>query len=106
RWVFFINLPLAAVVTVISIWQVPESRRAIPGRVDWPGAILATVGLGGLVKGFTESVNLGWRNPLVFGSLIVGFVSLGAFVFVEAKVTAPMLPIVLFKSSTFRGANL
>jgi MFS family permease len=83
RWAFFINLPLAAAVITISVWQIPESRRAIASRVDWLGAFLATVGLGGLVNGFIESVNLGWRNPQVFGSLIVGFGCLIAFGFVE-----------------------
>src|SRR6202023_4393741 len=52
RWVFFINLPLAAAVIAISIWWIPESRSAVAGRVDWSGAILATLGLGGLVNGF------------------------------------------------------
>src|ERR1700756_1016243 len=54
RWVFFINLPLAAVVIAISEWRIPESRSAIAGRlhIDWFGALLATVGLGGLVAGF------------------------------------------------------
>ena len=97
RWVFFINLPLAAAVIAISLWRIPESRSAVAARVDWLGALLATVGLGGLVNGFIESVNLGWRNPLVFGSLIVGFGCLVAFVFVEANVTAPMLPLTLFR---------
>jgi len=106
RWVFFINLPLAAAVIAISIWRIPESRSAVAGRVDWSGAILATLGLGGLVNGFIESVNLGWRNPLVFGSLIVGFGCLITFALVEAKVTAPMLPLRLFESRSFSGANL
>ena len=106
RWVFFINLPLAAAVIAISVWWIPESRSVIASRVDWLGAILATVGLGGLVYGFIESVNLGWSNPLVFGSLIIGFGSLIAFVLVEANVTAPMLPLTLFGSRSFSGANL
>ncbi len=106
RWVFFINLPLAAAVIVISLWWVPESRSSSAGRVDWLGAFLATLGLGGLVNGFIESINLGWRNPLVFGSLVVGLGCLVALVFVEAKVTSPMLPLTLFKSRSFSGANL
>jgi len=106
RWVFFINLPLAAAVIAISAWWIPESRRAIVERVDWLGGILATIGLGGLVNGFIESVDLGWRNPLVFVSLIVGFGALIAFVFVEAEIIAPMLPLALFKSRSFSGANL
>ena len=106
RWVFFINLPLAAAVIVISLWWIPESRSAGAERIDWLGAILATVGLGGLVYGFIESVNLGWKNPLVFVSLIVGSGCLIAFVFVEAHITAPMLPLALFESRSFSGANL
>jgi EmrB/QacA subfamily drug resistance transporter len=106
RWVFFINIPLAAAVIVISLWSIPESRSAAAGTVDWLGAILATVGLGGLVYGLIESVNLGWRNPLVYGSLFVGFGCLIGFVFLEAHVTAPMLPLTLFKSRGFSGANL
>jgi EmrB/QacA subfamily drug resistance transporter len=106
RWVFFINLPLAAAVIVISLWWVPESRSAVGGRTDWVGAFLTTVGLGGLVTGFIESVNLGWRNPLVFGSLTVGTGCLMALVFVESHVSAPMLPLSLFASRSFSGANL
>jgi EmrB/QacA subfamily drug resistance transporter len=106
RWVFFLNIPLALAVIVISLWSIPESRSAAAGSVDWWGAILATVGLGGLVYGLIESVNLGWRNPLVYGSLFVGLGCLIAFVFLEAHVRAPMLPLTLFKSRGFSGANL
>ena len=106
RWVFFINLPLAAAVIVISVWWIPENRSTVGGRIDWVGAFLATVGLGGLVTGFIESVNLGWRNPLVFGSLIVGTGCLMALVLVESHVSAPMLPLSLFASRSFSGANL
>jgi EmrB/QacA subfamily drug resistance transporter len=106
RWVFFINLPLAAAVIAISVWRIPESRSASAGRVDWLGALLATVGLGGLVNGFIESVNLGWRNPLVFGSLIVGCGCLIGFALVEANSISPMLPLTLFESRSFSGANL
>src|SRR6202171_5258663 len=70
RWAFLINVPLAVAVLVISLWRIPESRSDTAGRLDWLGAFLVTLGLGGLVNGFIESVNLGWRHPLVFGSLI------------------------------------
>ena len=107
RWAFFINLPIGAAVIGISLFAIPENRRtAAAGRIDWIAAFLATVGLGGLVTGFLESVNLGWRNPFVFGSLIVGFGGLIAFVFVEAHVTFPMVPLTLFRSRSFTGANL
>jgi EmrB/QacA subfamily drug resistance transporter len=106
RWVFFINVPIAAAVIIISFWRISESRSAVETRVDWWGALLATVGLGGLVNGFIESASLGWKNPLVFGSLIVGLSCIVAFGLVEANVTAPMVPLRMFQSRSFSGANL
>ena len=106
RWAFFINLPLAAAVMVISFWKVPESRSAIAARVDWLGALFATIGLAGLVTAFTESVNLSWKNPLVLVGLIGGFGSLFAFVWVERHITFPMVPLTLFESRSFTAANV
>ena len=106
RWAFFINVPLAAVVVTISLWHIPESRNAAAGHVDWSGALVATVGLGGVVGGFIESARLGWDQPLVFVSLIVGSACLIGFVFVEARAGSPMVPLTLFESRSFSGANL
>ena len=106
RWVFFINIPLAAAVIAISLWRVPESRNADAGHVDWLGALVATVGLGGVVYGFIESTSLGWHQPLVYGSLILGFGLLIGFAFVEDRISSPMVPPALFASRGFSGANL
>jgi EmrB/QacA subfamily drug resistance transporter len=106
RWAFLINVPIAAAVIAISLWHIPESRGATTEQVDWSGALLATVGLGGVVYGFIESVSLGWSHPTVFGSLSAGFACLIVFVLVEAKVSSPMVPPALFRSRPFSGANL
>src|SRR5437879_4135764 len=106
RWAFFINVPLAAAVIVISLWHIPESRTNDAGRIDWLGALLATAGLGGVVYGFIESTNLGWTQPLVVGSLVAGFACLIGFAFAEARATSPMVPLKLFESRSFSGANL
>ena len=106
RWAFFINLPIAAAVMAISLRRIPDSRSAMTARIDWVGALFATLALGGLVNGLLDSVNLGWGNPLVLGSLMIGFGCLIAFVFVEAHVTSPMVPLTLFESGSFSGANL
>lgn len=106
HWIFFINIPLAALVLVISLGHLPESRSPNPGAVDWQGATIATLGLAALVYGFLESPILGWKHPRVIGSLIVGFGALTLFVFVEKSVKAPMVPLKLFKSASFTGANL
>jgi MFS family permease len=106
HWAFFINVPIAAAVIAISLWHVPESRSSTPQKADWLGAAAATIGLGGIVFGFVESANFGWRHPLVFGSFLSGFGALIAFVFVEKRVALPMVPLSLFKSRSFSGANL
>jgi EmrB/QacA subfamily drug resistance transporter len=106
RWVFFINVPLAAVVILISLRHIPESRNADVGQVDWIGALLVTVGFGGVVYGFIESTSLGWDQPLVYGSLILGCACLVAFAFVESRISSPMVPLTLFASRGFSGANL
>jgi EmrB/QacA subfamily drug resistance transporter len=106
RWAFFINLPIAAAVIVLSVWRVPESRSPGSRRVDWLGACLATIGLGGLVFGLIESSSLGWRADAVVISLAIGAIALVAFVIAEARVSAPMMPLSLFRSRVFAGANL
>jgi EmrB/QacA subfamily drug resistance transporter len=107
RAVFFINLPLAAAVIAIALRHVPESRNAeMQGKLDWLGALLVTLGLGGVVYGLIESSNASWSEPRIFGSLLLGVVALAAFIAVEIRQEAPMMPTRLFRSSTFTGANL
>jgi len=89
------------------LWHVPESRdEEVSGGLDWWGALLVTLGLGGVVFGFIESGTLGLGHPLVVASLAAGVVALGLFVAVEARRRAPMLPLSLFRSRTFSGTNL
>ena len=106
RWVFFINLPLAIVVLVISKLRIPESRSVNSGPIDWAGAATATVGLGAVIFALIESVNLGWLSVVVLASLIVGLACLVSFVFIEANSKFPMLSLALFQSRSFTGANL
>ncbi len=107
RAVFFLNLPLAIAVILISLWRVPESKeKSQHGSLDWLGAALATLGLGGLVYGLIESSRMGFSNAPVFGSLIAGVVLLALFVINEARNSNPMMPLHLFRSGDFAGANL
>jgi EmrB/QacA subfamily drug resistance transporter len=108
RWVFFINLPIAVIVLFVLFWRVPESRSEVEARqgLDWLGALLATLGLGGLVYGLIESNNLGLSNSLVLASIAGGVVALVLFLLVEARSRSPMMPLSLFRSRTFSGTNL
>jgi EmrB/QacA subfamily drug resistance transporter len=106
RWVFFINLPLAVVVVAVALRGIPESRDEGAGQLDVVGAVLATIGLGALVFGLIEGPARGWGNPVVLGSLLIGVVGLVAFIGAETRVPSPMMPLGLFRSPTFGGANL
>jgi EmrB/QacA subfamily drug resistance transporter len=106
RWIFFINLPLAAAVILISWWRVPEGRGPVAKQIDLPGALVVTVGLGGLVYGLIESPQLGWGHLRVVGSLVLGVACLIAFPFIEARAESPMVPLKLFRARTFSGASL
>jgi len=107
RWVFFLNVPLATVVLVVLFWRVPESRDPdASGRLDWWGTGTVTLGLGALVYGLIEVGSLGFGTALVLGALALGVAALLAFLLVEARRSAPMVPLTLFRSPTFSGANL
>jgi EmrB/QacA subfamily drug resistance transporter len=106
RWAFFINVPLAIAVIVISLWRVPESSSRQHNQIDWWGASLAILSLTGLVFGFIESSRLGWKHPLVVTSLLTGMVGSAAFILLEGRATSPMVPLQLFRSKAFSGANL
>jgi len=107
RAAFLINVPIALVVLIISFWRVPETRdESTKKELDWMGSLLATVGLGAIVYGLIESSRLGFGNRAVIGALACGAVMSTAFFFVEARSRDPMLPLSLFQSKNFSGANL
>jgi EmrB/QacA subfamily drug resistance transporter len=106
RAAFLINVPLAVVVLWIVFRHVPESRDPDARTLDIPGAVLATAGLGGVVFGLIESQSNGFGDPLVLVSLALGAGALVAFVLVERRVQEPMMPLTLFRSRNFSGANL
>jgi EmrB/QacA subfamily drug resistance transporter len=106
RAVFFINVPIALVIIFISRQCVPESADKEAERLDWLGAILVTVGLGALVYGLIESSQLGFTARPVIAALFGAVVVLALFAVIEARVSNPMLPVALFRSRTFTGANL
>jgi EmrB/QacA subfamily drug resistance transporter len=107
RAVFFLNVPLAVAVVLLSLRCIEESRDPSRGaRIDWAGAALAVGGLGGLVYGLLEWPARGVRNPVVVASLVAGAIMLVLLIVVERRVKDPMLPLHLFRSRPFTLANL
>jgi EmrB/QacA subfamily drug resistance transporter len=98
RWVFFINVPLGLAVAWLALWRVPESRSSQHNQLfDWVGGLLAALGFGGIVFALIESVPL---------AAIAGGIALIALLYWEARSPSPMVPLGLFRSRNFSGANL
>ena len=107
RAVFFLNVPLAVAVVVLSLRFMDESRDpSRTSQIDWTGAALAVFGLGGAVFGLLEWPPLGATHPLVLGALAIGACSLVLLVRVERRAPSPMLPLTLFESRPFALANI
>jgi EmrB/QacA subfamily drug resistance transporter len=106
RAVFFINIPIAVLVILISLWRVPESSDKESAGIDWWGAILGALGLGALIYGLIESSRLGFTNRSVIAALVAAAILLAVFLILEARLPNPMLPLTLFRSRTFTGANV
>jgi EmrB/QacA subfamily drug resistance transporter len=107
RWIFLINLPLAAVVVGVAARHIPESFDPRATRqIDGTGAVLIGVSLGALSWGLIAAGDRGWAAPSVVASLAAGVVGLAAFTIVEGRSSHPMLPLGIFSSRQFRAANL
>ena len=98
RWVFFINAPIGVAVLLLTFWKVPESTSGKHGgRFDWQGAVLAALGFGGVVFALIESV------PVVGAAGAIAWIAMLVW---EARTPSPMVPLGLFRSRNFSGANL
>ncbi|TAK70213.1 MAG: DHA2 family efflux MFS transporter permease subunit [Actinomycetota bacterium] len=106
RWVFGVNLPLAILVVVLARVHLPETRDAnATGRVDLAGAVLGALALGGLTYGLIALPGAGLASPQVLAALTTALLGAVAFVMVERRLRHPMLPLGLFRSRQFSGAN-
>jgi EmrB/QacA subfamily drug resistance transporter len=107
RVIFLINIPIALVTLLIlaRLGGMHQKRRE-DLKVDVPGAILGTAGLGLLVAGFIEQPQRGWTDPLILGAFVAGVALLGAFVAFELHTPMPMLPLRLFRLRNFSVTNV
>ena len=106
RFIFWINVPLAALTAVVTLKAVPESRDADARGLDWLGALLAMTGLAALTWALTAAPDLGWTDPWIVAGGVGGAALLAAFLWAEAREKHPMMPLGLFRSSVFSGINL
>jgi EmrB/QacA subfamily drug resistance transporter len=106
RWIFFLNVPLAALVVVVSLTKVPESRDDESRGIDWIGALLATAMLAALVIGLIDASVDGFGATRVVVCLTIAVCLLLALIAVERASRHPMIPPAILRSRTFVGVNL
>lgn len=105
RWIFLLNVPLAALVVAVASRHVPESRdESATGRFDVLGAALAALALGSVTYALTAAGD--GLSAVVWVSGAAGLLLGTAFVVVERRVPEPMLPLGLFSSRLFTAVNL
>ncbi|MGB7448893.1 MAG: MFS transporter [Ornithinimicrobium sp.] len=106
RWVFLINVPLAAVVIVLSLRHVPESRDPSASvHLDISGALLGVAALAGVTYALVEQPGQGASAPPVLAAAAIGVGASVAFLLVELRSSHPMLPLSIFSSRQFTAAN-
>ncbi len=106
QWIFLVNLPIGLFCLWITRTYVEESRDPHWRGIDWPGQITLTAGLFLLVLALLRGNEDGWGSTLIVAELAAAALALVAFVLVELRVREPMLPMRLFRDSTFTGAQI
>ena len=107
RVIFLINIPMAAAIVWVTVRHVPESSDpSAPRQPDVAGAALGALGLGAVVYGLIRASEAGFGQPIVWVALAIGIGALVSFGFAEVRGKHPMLPLDIFSSRQFTGANL
>ena len=105
RWIFALNVPLVAATLALIFAGVPKGHRVAGRRVDFVGAALCALGLGGVVFALIEQPRYGWSSPVIWIPLAGGVVTFAAFLLYESRTSQPMLKLDLFRRRNFSVAN-
>lgn len=105
RWAFFVNVPVAALVVALAPSAITDSRPEKRPRLDVPGAVTVTGGLLLLVLGLSQAAETGWTAPATLTALAAGGVLLAAFVFIERRAAAPLVPVHILKRRSVVWGN-
>mgnify|MGYP003557304450 FL=1 len=106
RFAFLINvLPIGITLWLMVRLGQRDVRRA-DASIDWLGAVLCTVGLGGVVYALIEQPNLGWSSPMIWVTLVVGVLSFAGFLVRQRFARSPIMPLSLFRVRNFWSGNL
>ncbi|MGH9055414.1 MAG: MFS transporter [Acidimicrobiales bacterium] len=106
RWIFFVNLPLAAIAVTISVARLQAARPEHSRRIDWTGLVSFSAALALLVFALIEGNSSGWTSAEIIGLLAGSAVLFGVFVAAEMRVRQPMVDMGLFRRPGFVGAQV
>jgi EmrB/QacA subfamily drug resistance transporter len=106
RLLFFLMVPLGLLEVLMTFRYLSNVLKMTYPKLDWPGAILSTIGFGFLLYGLSEAGSRGWRDAVVLVSIIVGVVFLFFFVLRQLTADAPLLNLRVFRSYTFTMTNI
>jgi EmrB/QacA subfamily drug resistance transporter len=106
RWVLFVNVPIGLLCTFLAPRVLRESRAEVQNRsFDIPGAVTVTAGLALLVYALVDAVNVGWGSTATLAKIAGAVVLLAAFLVIETRQRAPLMPFSIFRLRTLRGSN-
>jgi EmrB/QacA subfamily drug resistance transporter len=106
RWVLLINVPVGVLVLAVAALWLTESRTGGSRRLDLPGAVLVTGGLAAVAYGIVQTEQSGWGESATLLPLLGGLALLGAFLAVESRAKAPLMPLKIFRSRAVSAANV
>lgn len=105
QWIFLLNVPIGVVMVTLILRFIPVGEPAAGGKADILGALTVTGGLMAIVYAINKSDH-GWTSNTTLGFLALGAALLAAFVLVEARSSAPLLPLAMLRRPTLMTANL
>ncbi|MFD8685913.1 MFS transporter [Streptomyces sp. NPDC059651] len=103
--IFLVNLPIGVALLLVGVRSLEEARNPSAPAIDVPGTVLSVLGVGALTYGLIEGGARGWTSPVILGSFAAAVILLAAFIAVEARSSAPMLPLRLFRQRLFTVSN-
>ena len=107
RWVFFVNIPVLIIGTLICLMSVRDvGHKVSDKKIDWPGFILMIIGIGSLITVLIQASEWGWLSPITIIFFVVSVISLVALYKVETRVSSPILDFDLFLNRGFMSGSL
>ena len=106
RWIFFINVPIAVIVFIMTTRFVPAAADSEKGRIDYTGAVALTASLVALVYALAEAAQKSWGAHITLGSFAAAAALMVLFIVNEQRVKHPLIPLAIFRRRNVSGGSL